>query len=375
MSIGYTLKSQIVTNRTINKHALGPQHEQQSPNRPFRFNDDATHKYFGKQGFSEQGTRENVIQVNDEYLSRFDFDPLSIMNHGLPAKILMNINGESFSGADITDSFVLSEGDKYEIASIYPKPAGRYFDIVLDKRYHYVDIDFRQRQLLDPRMVFGLTYFMWAPLASSETGVKLLRSMETNVPTGRGFALRAFVAGGCLGGRLIASYLNIDPYIRDICIDTSTERDPDSRNDQFSLQEELGFCKNTNIVAWIKSLTIQGPHIHRHGRASLSVKELRNGKDLVSIEGAISKAAFNWFAFSSGVRNIAAGRFNYNDDGEQGNICTTPQGDVTKSMIYIPKSKLRSKPELVTGLSPIGISYLYTPHAMYFETHDYRKPS
>lgn len=95
---------------------------------------------------------------------------------------------------------------------------------------------------------------MWAPLASSETSVKLFRSMETNVPTGRGFALRAFVAGGCLGGRLVASYLNIDLYTRDICIDTSTERDPESRNDQFSLQEELKFCKDTNIVARIPTL-------------------------------------------------------------------------------------------------------------------------
>lgn len=127
----------------INRHELGLHHEHQSPNRPFRFNDDATHKYFDKQGFSEQGTRENVIQVKDGYLSRFDFDPLSIMNYGLPAKILMNINGGPFSGADITDSFVLSEGDKYKIAAIYPKPAGGYFDIVLDKRYHYVDMKFR----------------------------------------------------------------------------------------------------------------------------------------------------------------------------------------------------------------------------------------
>lgn len=52
------------------------------------------------------------------------------MGYIIPRELLMNLNGKTYTGADMAPSLLLSEGDKQKIAAIYPKPAGGYFDLV-----------------------------------------------------------------------------------------------------------------------------------------------------------------------------------------------------------------------------------------------------
>lgn len=117
-------------------------------------------------------------------------------------------------------------------------------------------------------------------------------------------------------------------------------------------------------------MTIQGPHLYKHGKAFFSFFNLDKGKEPVSIDGCISQATFNWFAFSRGARNIATGQFNSADDKPSG-VETDYE---TEHFIYAPRPKFGARPELIIGLSSIEISYHRAPHPMYLYT-TYKKPT
>lgn len=324
-------------------HALGMEHEHQSPNRPYRIKKEEA--YAGHPEMTPEEVDNNIVQIRNGWTIIFPHDPYSIMSYGLAAEIRSCIyDSTKPCTLDLQHPLLLSDGDKRKIAAIYPKPAGADVNMLLNGTRQQHNITFPQHPMCPPRVILGLKDLMWEPKASASADVVLKASHIQ----GDGCFIGLNQPMCSLRGQLAASYIIADPLIRDIC---SFEIHIDDKDKLLYLQETLlAFPTEPVAIFWLKSFRLEGPHNHNFGGIHTNFGDLENFAIAPYAYGALSDVTLSCFVFSQGARNIHAGHLMLQRQG----------------LFLVPKSKFSSKPEIISGVSSLQFSYQAAAHPMWF---------
>lgn len=155
-------------------HALGLPHEHRHPSAPI--NESKYINYLiADQGWTRadatyQASIFNAVDVANWGLKYTDYDPASIMHYGVPADCTTN-------GIALSDNYVLSDGDKALIGSVYPFPPNVIYTINNDSGTAQIDI---LRNVHDGNIIIVNKRPGMSLNTSNQTYVFLLRSQNGN---------------------------------------------------------------------------------------------------------------------------------------------------------------------------------------------------